>query len=69
MHEPSVRHSRICPFCSGADLYICHPRGMIERHLFRVLRLFPYWCAACDRQFYARTPAPRQPGQPQPTSG
>jgi hypothetical protein len=42
-----------CPFCRCAEVYRTRSKGIIERHLFRVLHLCPYRCTLCDRRFYA----------------
>jgi hypothetical protein len=45
-----ARH--ICPHCSGEEVYRQRARGIIERHVVRAIRFFPFWCASCDRRFY-----------------
>ena len=43
---------RTCPHCGSDEVYRSRARGIIERHVVRVLRFFPYRCFACDRRFY-----------------
>lgn len=48
----SVHHS--CPHCHSDEIYRQRARGILERHVVRAFRFFPFWCAACDRRFYLR---------------
>ena len=43
-----------CPFCKCVRVWRLHPRGIIEKHLFRVFHLSPHQCMDCDQRFYAR---------------
>ena len=36
------------------EIYRQRPRGIVERHVYRVFNYAPYWCADCDSRFYLR---------------
>jgi len=42
----------VCPHCSSENVYRQQARGIIERHVVRTIRIFPFRCASCDRRFY-----------------
>jgi len=48
------RQLRSCAHCGSEEIYRQRPRGLIERHVFRVFNFAPYWCADCDSRFYLR---------------
>jgi DNA-directed RNA polymerase subunit RPC12/RpoP len=47
--------THICTYCGSDEIYRQRPRGLIERHIFKVLHFLPYWCAGCDKRFYIRS--------------
>jgi hypothetical protein len=53
MQEVIHRPLRPCPFCRCLEVYRTRSKGIIERHLLRVVHLCPYRCTSCDRRFYA----------------
>jgi hypothetical protein len=46
---------RSCSHCGSEEIYRQRPRGIIERHVARAFKFFPYWCAGCDRRCYLRS--------------
>jgi len=50
----SRQHLRTCAHCGSCEVYRQRPRGIIERHVYRVFNYAPYWCADCDNRFYLR---------------
>jgi hypothetical protein len=49
-----LRKVRTCAHCGSEEIYRQRPRGLMERHVFKVFHFAPFWCAGCDRHFYLR---------------
>ena len=58
IHKPRACSKRHCPYCGCRELWRLRRRGLIARNLFRVFRLAPHQCSACDHRFYARETRP-----------
>jgi hypothetical protein len=41
-----------CPVCTSRKVRSSRFHGILERILLRLLRIYPFWCSACDRRFY-----------------
>jgi hypothetical protein len=41
-----------CPVCRSREVRAFDFHGILDRILFRLMRIYPFWCSACDRQFY-----------------
>lgn len=52
--EPRRSKHHACPHCQSDQIYRQRARGIIERHVVRAFRFYPFWCAGCDRRFYLR---------------
>ena len=60
MQDVTQRISSACPHCGCVDVYRARSRGIIERHLLRVMNLGPHRCTVCKRRFYARMVSRRE---------
>jgi len=60
MQEVTLRSNCACPHCGCVDVYRARSRGIIERHLLRVMNLGPHRCTSCKRRFYARMVSRRE---------
>ena len=60
MQEVTLRTNCACPHCGCLDVYRARSRGIIERHLLRVMNLGPHRCTSCKRRFYARMVSRRE---------
>ena len=54
IHKLRAFSKRCCPYCGCSELWRLRRRGLVERYLFRVFRLVPHQCTACDHRFYVR---------------
>jgi hypothetical protein len=41
-----------CPICRSRKVLFSNFQGILERTVFRFLRIYPFWCNACDTRFY-----------------
>lgn len=41
-----------CPHCGSREIHRSHAHGIIERHIVRAFRFYPYRCELCERRFY-----------------
>jgi len=41
-----------CPVCRSREVRAFDFHGILERILLRLMRIYPFWCSACNRQFY-----------------